>query len=285
MITASILKNTNRLISSSEDNWAGIRQGTFIRIGKDTVCYNVASVKSFMYIKDFSVIDTKTIKIADNVGVNLTEGDEVSITFKEYELLTLLNPTQMGTGYKQNDIVVLAGGLPVTDKHTGLNLVSSFRVIQVSSSGEILQVELKDKGRYIEAPPAVTSINGGSGQGAVFETVFKVKDDRDIIERAIHSIQRDHTSSIIELDVALPTGIKEGKISSEKWEILLNSNYAGETKLAVPYEIGRDFTPNISLPLIPKGSNATETIVNQAFITLDARIKKLEDQISELLRK
>ena len=78
---------------------------------------------------------------------------------------------------------------------------------------------------------------------------------------------------------SLPTGIKEGKLSIEKWEMILVSNYQGENKIAQPFQVIRDFTPNYRIPLITKNSFNQELIINHALTILDKKIAELENKL------
>lgn len=59
---------------------------------------------------------------------------------------------------------------------------------------------------------------------------------------------------------------------SGKWELTLSAPYAGTTATGQPYQITRDFTPLLSLPLIYRGDTDTAALINRAFALLDQAI-------------
>lgn len=281
MLTISILKNTNRAVSCSNADFTSIRPGSFIKFGNDSVFYTVAQSKAFMYIRDFEAVDPFTIKVNGEVGVDLLESDDLTISYKEYELLTT-TPVNRGTGYTLNDILLVEGGTPSVDVATGGQNITQFKVAQVGPNGEILQVALENRGKYLTEPPFEAALIGGKGQGAIFQLTYKLIDVRTTVERTIQNITRNPNETLISLHYPLPAGVFEGKVSSQKWELILTSNYGNESKLDTNYTLTRDFSPIYNIPLLSKGTVNPELIANQALLAIERKIKELEDQIKAL---
>lgn len=285
MNIASILFNTNRAVSTSEDSWESVRESSHIRFGKDEEYYTVGNTKKLFFIKDFEVLGPKTISISDDVGITLLKSDCLTLTYKEYELLTVIKPSERGKGYKAGDVVSLEGGQVATEVSTGLSQGAAFQITQVGNDGEILQIKLNNKGKYVNYPPVLANVLGGSGEGAVLQVEYKVLDDRSIIEKSVVFITRNSHQTVIELDSALPVGVPDGKLSVAKWQIFLTSPYVGDNKISEVYEINRDFSPNLKIPYITKGSANGEGIYNKAIRTVDEKLAELELRIAKLESK
>jgi hypothetical protein len=284
ILKASILKDSNRAVSTSEDSWESVRQNNYVKFGTDETFYIVGSTKKLFYIKDFSTNPDGSLSIHDNVGINLGEHDCLSLSFKEYQLLTVITPINKGLGYKIGDKVLPYGGSPSTDTTTGLAKFSSLIVSQVDEKGGIIQLRLNDKGRYIVAPDAKVSLTGGNGKGAIIQAQFVVIDDRALVERTVLKIDRQNQTVIV-LDAPLPNGVLEGKLSVEKWEMLLTSNYVGESKMNETYAVSRDTTPNLNIPLVLRGGFAPESVYNLALAILDQEIGILRAEIEKLKKQ
>jgi hypothetical protein len=83
------------------------------------------------FITDFVIEDNK-LKIEGNYEDYFIFDDIITISYKEYELLTILMVIKEGQGYKVNDILSLDGG------------VLSVNIIDNQSQNTTLQVEEVD---------------------------------------------------------------------------------------------------------------------------------------------
>ena len=282
--SASILKDTNRLISSSEDNFGGIRNGSYLKIGDNDFLYSVIKTNSFFYLKDVEILDNKTLKIDSHTGADLQLEDNVKISFKEYELNSILSITNPGINYNEKDILNVTGGELTIDVSEGIGYPTKLIVEKIDDKGSILRLGLKEKGKYLIPPEEKIKLHGGLGDKAEVELEYDVINKRHILERVIKNIvfnQKDD-STILTLDYSLPVGIKEGKLSVEKWEILLSSDYIQNSQLNIEYKLFKDFTEHINLPLVAKNSLSQDLIINQAFNKLDIIIYNLQKEIEEL---
>lgn len=275
----SILFDTNRAVSSTEEPWGSIRENSYVCFGDDENFYTIGKIQPLFYIKDFMVKDGSLLTINGDCGINLLEGDTAQISFKEYELLTVISCLSPGKGYKIGEIISLVGGQPVIDKFTGKIQNCSFTVNRVDADGGILQVQLNNRGRYYQPPEKEADVEG-SGSGAKIKAEYIVPNERNIQEKTIVKLEKKSSETIVWLDSPLPEGVKDGKLSVDKWEMYLTSNYAGETKTNVNYHVMRDFTPHLKLPLIVPGIKNPETIYNLAANIIDKAFKELLDRKS-----
>jgi hypothetical protein len=281
--TISILKDTNRAVCSSDSDWSVVRPGSFIRFAKDDTFFVIAKTNKIFYIKDFKVEnipDGRKITIADDIGINLCRGDTLNITYKEWTLLTLMDIKNPGKGYKVNDKVFPKGGILANDSVSNIKSPTTFRVTGVDENGGIKNVALESEGLYLEAP--VGECEGGSGSGAELDVEYKPVDNRKMMERTVMSVSPGHIESSLVLNYPLPVGVKIGKLSVQKWEIILTSTYLFDSKVGETYAVTRDFTPNLNLPLMSANSLGMSTTYNQSAQRIDSEIASLKDQIKEL---
>lgn len=282
--SASILKNTNRLVCSSQYNLGGIGQGSYLKIGDDEILYQVLESKKFYYTKNFEVINNRTLKIKSNTDVNLQREDSIKVIFDEYELGIVLSIINPGGYYKEGEILTVKGGELSVDISSGIGSPTKLKVEELGDFSSVTKLTLESKGRYTVPPQGKIETYGGSGENLVLELEYRPIDNKNIQERVIKKVDFIDGETILTLDYSLPLGIKGGNLATEKWEIFLYSNYLSESTFNVNCTNFRDFTPHLKLPLISKNSLTFDLLVNKSLFTMDTKIKKLEEEI-ELLKK
>lgn len=281
----SIKKNTKKLLSATFSDWSAVREGSFVKFDGDSNFHIVSHTEQKTYLKDFVTVALNIVKVNEDCGVNINEGDSLKISYKEQELSTIYKIVSSGRGYKIGDHLTLNGGVPSLNiiDHT-LN-TTTFSVVRVGDNGEIVELNIISRGKYIEPPNTITDLKGGSGGNASIEAGFKLTDHRSFIERDVSKVEFKEAGTFVYLVYGLPDGIKEGKLSIEKWEITFNSDYVGENKSNHNFQLVRDFTPNYKIPLIAKNSQNPESSVNHGFAVLDKKIAELEEKIKQLESK
>ncbi len=277
--SVSIASNTNRLVSSSNDNFGGCRPGTYIKLGDEDNLYSIFKTSNFFYIKDFELFNSKTLRVLENTEINLQPEDTIKIIYDEYELNSVLNIKDGGKFYNQNDILTVIGGELSIDIREGFGYPTKLKVEEVDDNGKITKLSLLNKGKYIVYPTGEIEVNSTSGLNAKLELKYSIIDARAILNRVIKSIQFKNNETYLELDYSLPLGIKQGKLSVEKWEIILNNTFLNPTQYGIKYKMFKDFTPELNLPLLAKGSNCFEILYNESMIKLDSKIKEIENKI------
>lgn len=279
--TASIEANTNRMVSSTEVDWSILRPGASIRFQGDSIFYTVNTINQFFYIKDFEVISGNKIRIKDDIGVNLCSRDIISISYKEYELLSIFEILNKGSLYKVGDSISPDGGDTSYNVAIGSVERTVFNVTEVDEKGGIISVGLLNKGRYVDPPPDNCKVIGGSGAGAEFGVKFKLIDNRKIVERSIEVLDDNRVSGVVYLNTGLERGIKEGKISCHKNEAFLDRVYPYK-RINHCYDIIRDFTPNYGFPFALPNGKSNDISYNCTIAILDAKIKQMEERITQL---
>lgn len=280
--TASAISNSNIIVATTESDWSHVRPGSLFKFFSDDVFYTVGSRDCFFYARDFSVLSPKQIRIESNTGIILQKNDTLTISYKEYELLCLIEIIEGGKGYKKDEIISVEAGTLSKSIDSGLSQPCLFKIIEVDENGKILVLGPESRGIYIDILKETPfKVRDGSGSEAILGLQFRTLDDRKIIERTITLVQLFDNYTILTLDYPVSEGLKNGKFSTNKWKIFLTGNYLGKDKINEEYEISRDFTPNLKLPLLSKGSLNHEEIFNRSMTILDGKIKELEGKINK----
>tara|TARA_R110000772_G_scaffold249530_3_gene364022 strand:- start:4213 stop:5085 length:873 start_codon:yes stop_codon:yes gene_type:complete len=280
--TVSVVKGSNKIISSSEDNWNGLKKGSSIRIAKDQVFYEVASIEKIMPVESFSKSGQDHIVSIPIEDVQLFQtNDQVKLSYKEYGVSTIIKVLSPGKGFSQGDILTTNLGNPSFDTETGMASVLKFKVISCEG-GKIKNVSIESPGKYLNVPDSVIEIAGGTGKGAIFELGYKVLNVRSFVERQIAGVGNDVNKAHLVLNMDLPRGVSDGKISTEKWKITLSSNYAGETNLSTGYEIVKDFAPHSTIPLMSPNSSNPDMVYNLGMRRIAKRLYDLEQKFKNL---
>lgn len=265
----AILTNTNRIVSSSQSDWSDLRKGSFVKVGSDNAVYNIAEVRKFFHIKPFEKVDKFKIKIDDANPANLFSDDIVKLTFKRYSIVdySVVNP---GEGYHTGQTFSPS----ITSKSKG----AVFEVLETSKTGSVQKLRLTNAGDYYSNDSTV-DIESAQGSGLKLKLFYQENDNRLINDYVIERTSFEHGANYIEFGQPLPD-IPSGKLSVEKWEAFLSTNYMGKDRIGVPFRVTRDFTPNLGLPLMPDISLAQGFIYNEAIKMLDKRISELERKLS-----
>lgn len=277
---ASILNNTNKVISQSDADWSFIREGAYFKFNKDGVFYPVVSVQEFLYIKDFVIVEANTIKIPENVNINLSVYDTLTISYKEYELLTIFTVKDKGRDYKNGELLTVNGGVLSARLDSGATQPAQLLVLEVDEHGGINKLKIENKGLYLQLPEKDSQVLGGSGTGAIINLEFKLLDSRTLVEREVTEIRMNDSSTELKLNYLLPANLKEGKLSVKKWALNLVGNYLQGTKVCEKFDVVRDFTLNLGLPLAAKNSFSMPSIFNAAMIRLDTEIAEIKKRLT-----
>jgi len=272
--TASILKGSNRLIASSQANWAGLPAGSFIMFDDDEDFHKIVNKESFFLIKDFEKIADDQIMINENIGVKLSLNDSIKLTFKEYEL-SGVNINKTGSGFKVGDILTVKGGACKKDLTNDLTIPADVKVTGVGKNGAIKKIEINTKGLYLDHPEPIHTFGS-----AEIELVFSSSEKRSIEDRSISNILYSDDKTVLVLNHALPPNSGNGKLSVEKWELILSTEYSKDTKINATYKVLTEFTPHLNLPLLRSDLSKNEAILNQALMTIDKEIKELKDKLN-----
>lgn len=276
----SVSKNSDKIISSTQDSFAAIRSGSYIKIGDLDILYSIINSKNFFYSKEFRVLPSRVLKISSHTNTFLQRDDAVKITYDEYKLDYILNIVNGGQFYTKGDILIVNGGSPSINLVDGNIFPTKLIVEEINPDGGAVQrLSLHEPGKYITPPTGTVTLSGGHGESLLLELKYSIIDNRNIEERLIKDIQFVNNETLLTLDYPLPSSVEMGRLSLEKWEAQLSVPYLGETALNIGYKIFQDFTLNYKLPLIVKNNPDYHLIINNALIKIDQEIKKLESLI------
>jgi hypothetical protein len=270
---------SNKVIACSKADWGPVRDGSYILIHQDTQFYRVIGKSRFIYQKEVAVLSGGTqLKVNEPVGTMLGVDDDISFSHNEYNIISA-EIDSGGEGYKVGDSLTPEGGAYKYNSIDQIDVPSSITVKSVNGSGAITSVALTSGGKYNVAPDNSCSVSSGSGEGATLNITSKMADIIHVEDRTITSIEKNQDNTIIQINHALPPRVESGMIKANKWELLLNIDYAGENKDSVNYQIIKDFTPHNNIPLINADMGSNHIAYNEAVSIIDQKIKDLEDRL------
>ena len=275
--TASILKDTNRLVASSQADWGALRNGSYILLEGDDQFYKVIGTDHFFYIKEAETLSEDTLLINDNTGIKITLNDLLTFTSKYYQVKSA-KISLTGKGYSKGDVLSVKGGVCSFNPLDGVDVPAELEVSETGSQGEIKTLTVRNPGKYIDLPKEC-HLSGMNGNGAKAQLEVVTLDERMVEERSVKNVTINNDQTTITLNNPLPPRLTKGKISIKKWEILLNVNYPGEHRVNTRYQVVRDFTPHLNLPLMKGDLYKNETTFNEAVSLIDERIKKIYDKL------
>lgn len=279
----SIQSGTNKIISESHSDFAGIREGSHIKFHEDHFLCTVVKSEKFPFESSFERIDSSRIKIGHNVEVNLAPSDTINLTFDEFEVATVFEIVFGGSGYSRGDAIFASGGEHSKDHRDNQIQKAQFEVTDVDAMGSIKFAKIVNRGKFHVAPEKLNNVQGGSGSGAQLKLEYRISPNKTTFQRDILEI--DRTSEVLKLTYDLPEGIKSGTIWVDKWILTLSQNYHGPTKLNKDFDVIRDFSPIYGFSLMPKRSFSFDLIYNNFVLAAEEKIKKLEERIETLERK
>lgn len=281
MYTGSIEANTNKVISSTCCNLAGVKSNSFLRFKGINCLFDVLETKNNLLFFDAELLNIATIIINYDTGINILNNDDIKLIYPEYQLVSVFGITQGGKNYKVGDKISLNIDCCIYDIVSGRKEDSVFEVKEVDENGAIKQIGLISKGRYYRQ---ITAQNidcfGGNGFGAVLHCIFSetLSQPKD---RKVINISFSDGKTFIYLNEPLPN-IKNCKISLSKWELLISPiiNTKLENK---EFEIIQDFTPNLRLPILVNNSFSRDVLINRSLTIIDSEIQALKDKLSNIL--
>ena len=268
-LKANCLNGGLSIISSESTDWRNVRVGSMIKIGTGHKFHEIQEIKPFLYNKSFVVVNSNKIKINDRIEQNLSIGDEILVNYPQYELKHIAKISPHANQYKDGDVIEIQEGIAC--KNAADNTIEKSKIlITDTNNGNIIRAKIQSKGRYFNKP-----------ESSLFELIYDDCDRPEILEREITRIEQDEYNTYITLNYALPENLKEGKVSCQKYEILLEESYSGETATNLVCEIYRDFTPHLHLPVMLPNSPSAHLVYNQAIKILEAEIISLKQLIKK----
>lgn len=216
--TVSIEKGSNKVISSSEDKFYGISEGNLIKIGDHNELYSITGKDNDFIIKEFNVLNPKTLIVNGAVSNKLQIGDTLKITYKEYELSSIVDIISDGNNYKIGEDLSIEGGVLSVDITNGNSFPAKLTVTESNINLGIVSLSIKDKGRYISPPPEeAVLVSSLAGNSAKIACKFEVKENRSVIERTIINIVASNDgNTYLTINYSIPTSVKKWKILNRK---------------------------------------------------------------------
>lgn len=267
---ASVYKDSNKIISSSGVDWSNVKEGSLIGFGDERIFYQINAKKKNFLVKSFSVKDEASIEV-ENLNGEIFTGDIVKLSFKQYKVagLELVDSEE---SFQVGDKIEIDIPDNFPDVKTGLDNNCTI-VINSTKSGQIDDFDIIEGGLFFNQNEIQCFTKNGR---AKFDVYFEEIGERLIKE---YEVWGTKNNNIIILNGILPENAQSGKLSVEKWEATLATNYASYSKVGVPVRLTSDFTPHYNLPLMQSISLAQGQIFNEAMKRIELKIKELESKI------
>jgi hypothetical protein len=245
----------------------------------------VSNSIEFFYIKDFETEDGLNLEVGEDIGINLMTNDVLTITYKEYKAINVSSIVEAGEGHAEGDVLVCQNGELSVDVNNNSSSPISLRIDEVSEVGAIKSVTILESGRYLICPEE-SIFHGEKGNKAKIALIIELVNERLTSEREISNTSLSNGKSNIKLNYKLPVGVKKGKLSVKKRELLLNAPYTNDSKTEKICNITRDFTEHSGYPVVSPSSQSAlmnlEVAYNDLVVKLDKQIFELQDEIKEL---
>lgn len=281
-LTINITKGERFAVCNAGISFGSIREGSMIRFEGDSHLYTIVGTKEDIILEEFKVNRPDQIVIDFDTKNYFMRGDQIDLSYKESELLSVFKIENPGKKYKVNDQIWLSGGTPVQNTETGLIQKTGFTVDDVDKEGRIKKFSILSNGVYTQEPDEENYIEGGSGSGAIFSVKFKEIKQRKTLQTTILKAANTDTRTLIHLNKPLPEGLQRGDLSMRKWQLLIKEPYAGETKINCSYEISRDYTPFLKIPLVANGTINPQILYSHAVKIIDQKLAEIEERIKKL---
>lgn len=281
----SVKNGESKALACSQVDFGLLREGACIKFGADKVFYKIANKNQVFYIKDFIKASPNCLRITEDTQENICVGDDLTVSYKEYEAFTVLSIVEPGQGYRVGETVTLKGGIVSQDLESGVKEAASYIVLEVNENGGVTKIGPNKRGKYTVTPDVKCYTTGFYGKNCVLEMEYGLINNRKLVEKQVNIIVKENGHTFIYLNGSIPDGINTGKLSIEKWEIALTEKYQGDTKIDVKFETFQDFTPHYNVPLLAANSFSSHVVFNQAVALFDLKISELEARINELEKK
>lgn len=260
--------------SNNLSNWKDLTAGSKIIIFNDPNEYSVVKNDIIQYNKKFIVKDKNTISISENTKDIVLDGDALACEFDFYNLIILNDLINKGAGYKIGDLLKIEENAFFNksyDKKEG----AEFLIKSVDSNGSILELELKNEGKFLSTVNEGNLI-GGSGQGAIGSFIFrKSKEKIKLLFSVIDCVYQEKQIDV-KIEEEIPPNFKQGEFSLSRHRVTINKKI-NKIYSYQPFFLVEEETPYLKLPLAK--SNNIQNLYNQAILTIDHKLKELSNKI------
>ena len=271
--TATIKKGSKELyLSSGQDTIA--KNGAFVKIGKNEICYQIESYTSLNIKKKFEAhFDHLLLK--GDYSNKIFPGDSAKLFFNETEAVYISKILKSPPKAAINDIFEFRGG--ETNGHA-----ASVKVASLNADGTIQEVYIESAGKYITPPESHVLASNNSGDVIEIQVDFDSRAETSIFERDFDIIDSKHGKTYLHMNYPFPNEIKEGDLTLSKKVIILDREYGGESEFNALCQTTSDFSPINKIPLMPPHCLTPHAIYNKGIEAIDKRLLELEKQITRL---
>ena len=271
--TATIKKGSKELyLSSGQDTIA--KNGAFVKIGKNEICYQIESYTSLELKKKFEA-HVNHLLLKGDYSNKIFPGDSASLYFNETEAVYVSKILKSPPKAAINDIFEFREG-----KTNGNP--ASIKVTSLNADGTVQEVYIESAGKYITAPENPVSAFNEAGDVIEIEVDFDYSAETSIFERDFEIVDSKHGKTYLQMNNPFPKEIKEGDLIISKKVIILDREYGGESEFNALCQTTSDFTPINKIPLMPPHCLTPHAIYNKGIEAIDKRLLELEKEIARL---
>ena len=280
---ASINKGSKELfISSGYDAIA--KNGAFVKIGTNEVCYQIESYNVIDIKKKFKAFGDY-ISIKGDYREKIFSTDSAQLYFNEKEAVHISEIINPGDKSSFGEIFKLQEGHLSSSRENLSGTPTSVKVTSVGNDGLANELRIEYAGRYL-APP-INPVKAMNEAGHVIEINIEFDEaaEASVFERDFKAVTYREGETLLHMVYPFPHDIKEGELIMQKKAITLDREYASDSQYNVPCQTTSDFTPLNQIPLMPPNCIAPHTIYNKGVEAIDKRLLSLQQEIEKLKKK
>jgi len=276
----TINEGSNELYASSEYN-VEARNGTFVKIGKNEIFYQIETSKKLNLKKRFrSCVDHLTIK--GDYSSKISPGDNAKLYFSESEAVSVTKIVDGGKKHQFDDTFHVKGGF-LSNTSDNLNgQPTILKVTSVRKDKSVQEFKIENPGRYLTPPENPVIAKDEDGNVIQIEMEFDQAAETSIFERDFKSVHYKDGKTFLHLNYSFPAEIKSGELILSKSVICLSKEYAASSVAGAPCQTCEDFSPINKIPLMPPRTISAHSIYNKAMETIDQRFQEMEKRLTRL---
>jgi len=277
---ASINRGSKELfISSGYDAIA--KNGAFVKIGANEVCYQIESYNVIDIKKKFKSFGDY-ISIKGDYRERIFSSDFAQLYFSEKEAVYVSEIINAGDKSNFGEIFKLQGGHLSSSRENLSGTPASLKVTSVGEDGLANELKIEYAGRYLTPPSNPVKALNDAGHAIEINIDFDDAAEASVFERDFSAVTYKEGETLLHMVYPFPHDIREGELIMQKKVITLDREYASDSEYNAPCQTTSDFSPLNHIPLMPPNCVAPHTIYNKGVEAIDKRFLELQKEIDKL---
>lgn len=233
----------------------------------------IKSYKKFKKKYEYSVIDTNILSLPRESAGLLIKDDIIYLSIPLYNLSTIMKFNGSEKGFSIGDHI------EVYNKNKSPNDTPAILIVEsINEKKEIKSLHISSEGDYHGNPEELTYYNLTQDREVKIDAKMFFDSSKHIQKPAIiNKIIINPSEVIISLNYHLFEFGEKQSVYIEKYILMLNDIYEGETLLEEECTISSGYTSYLQIPIMEPNSKSSHAIFNEAMQIIDERIKKLEE--------